>query len=791
MDLLGRVASSRPGEGRARVWSEAGLERHATGQSLLFGLGGGALLLVLLLALLSGLARRDRWSVRLAAVLGAFLLYDLSVTGLGARWLWPGWPRWAMAAPPVLAALTGLLAIAFSRAYVDSARHHPRLDRLARAVAVLDVGCALAAALGGRLPLAIWAGAPAAALSFVTMVSLGVAAVRRGDGPSRWFLASCLLVTTFGLAYIAAILGALPAIAGTLAGLRPALLAASALLFVGVLVRVEAERRAAAAGLERAVAERTASLQESVGRLEVEVAERYRVEVRLREADERFRVAFETSPDAINLTRLSDGVYLAINEGFTGLTGWTEADVLGRSALALQIWVEPEARDRLVAGLKARGQVMNLETRFRGKDGRIITGLMSARAVELGGVPCLLSITRDISAMRRAEAERDALAEQLRQAQKLEAIGRLAGGVAHDFNNLLTAITTNASLALFDLPAGDPGRAPFEEIQDAAARATSLTRQLLAFSRRQVIAPRPLDLAAQVTGLEKVLRRVLGEDVALEFAAGASPLVLADPGQVEQVVLNLAVNARDAVKAGGRIRVSTADVEVAGEDRAAERAPGRYGAIEVEDDGGGIDPEVLPHIFEPFFTTKRGKGTGLGLSTVYGIATQHGGFVDVDSTPGRGTRFRVCFPVAREPVRPAPPPEAAQPQPGAGETVLLAEDEPSVRDATAALLTRLGYRVLPARDGADALAVAAAHPGRVDLLLTDVVMPGMNGLDLAGRLAVLRPGLAVVYMSGYTQDVLGQAGVLEEGLILVQKPFQPGRLAAALRRALAGAAAQV
>jgi signal transduction histidine kinase/ActR/RegA family two-component response regulator len=419
----------------------------------------------------------------------------------------------------------------------------------------------------------------------------------------------------------------------------------------------------------------------------------------------------------------------------------------------------------------------------------VVIGLMSAQLVQLGGRPHILSITRDISEMRRAEEERDALADQLRQAQKLEAIGRLAGGVAHDFNNLLTAITTNASLALLDLPPGDPGRAPFEEIEDAAARATSLTRQLLAFSRRQLIAPRPLDLAVHVAGMSTMLRRVLGEDVALAFVGtGDAPVVQADPGQVEQVVLNLAVNARDAVRPGGRIRVATVAVEVPPGELGGERVPGRYGAIEVEDDGAGIDPEVLPHIFEPFFTTKHGKGTGLGLSTVYGIASQHGGFVEVESRPGSGTRFRVCFPAAAEPVRPAAQPATVAPLPGGTETVLLAEDEPAVREVTRALLARLGYRVLVARDGADALALAAGHAGPIHLLLSDVVMPGLNGRELAGRLQAARPGLAVVYMSGYTQEVVSQAGVLEEGLILVQKPFQPGPLAAALRRALAEAA---
>jgi PAS domain S-box-containing protein len=790
-DLLLRVATSRPAVVDASLWTEAGLEARAVRLGQLAGLESGALLVVILLSLVSALVRRDRWSVRLGGVLAGYLTYELAASGQAARWLWPDAPRWAVAAPPVLAALTALLGLVYARAYVDAARQHPRLDRAGRALSWLVGACATAALLvpfAGPAHLAIYLGVAPAVLVFLFLVALASAAVRRGDLPARWFLASCLVVAGFGLAYAGAVAGLLPAGAGSLGILRLALLGASLLLFVGGMVKVEAERRAASAGLSRAVAERTSDLRETVDRLQVEVLERERAERRLREADERFRVAFDTSPDSINLNRLSDGVYLAVNQGFTRITGWGEAEVLGRSSADLQIWVDPSDRDRLVAGLRATGTVKNLEARFRFKDARVVDGLMSAQLVQLGGVPYILSITRDITEMRRAEQERDALADQLRQAQKLEAIGRLAGGVAHDFNNLLTAITTNASLALLDLPRDDASRASFEEIQDAAARATSLTRQLLAFSRRQVIAPRSLDLGRQVTGLAGVLRRLLGEDVAIAFPDGDAPAVLADPGQVEQVVLNLAVNARDAVRAGGHISVTTRAVTVAPAEGGADRAPGRYGAIEVVDDGPGIEAEVLPHIFEPFFTTKQGHGTGLGLSTVYGIATQHGGFVEVRSAPGQGARFLVCFPASGEPPRAEGAPGGpAGPLAGGREKVLLVEDEPAVREATRALLARLGYQVLVARDGADALALADTHAARIDLLLTDVVMPGLNGRQLAERLLARRPGLAVVYMSGYTEEVVDQAGVLEEGLILVQKPYQPEELAAALRQALARA----
>jgi CheY-like chemotaxis protein len=367
----------------------------------------------------------------------------------------------------------------------------------------------------------------------------------------------------------------------------------------------------------------------------------------------------------------------------------------------------------------------------------------------------------------------------------MEAVGRLAGGVAHDFNNLLTVITTNANLSLLEIPEDDPCRPSFSEIQDAARRAGALTRQLLAFGRRQVIALKPLDLSAHVAGMEDMLRRLLGEDLELSFELDRELLpVMADRGQVEQVLVNLAVNARDALPAGGRITVTTRARSVSPARAGDDRLAGRYGVLSVRDTGQGMPPEVRERVFEPFFTTKQ-HGTGLGLATVYGIARQHGGFVDVESEPGRGSAFHVFFPLAPASAVAVEAPERAPgPLPGGDETLLLVEDEDAVRHATRLLLERLGYRVLAARDGAEGLATAASFDGPIHLLVTDVVMPRMSGRELARAIVAHRPGLPVLYVSGYSREVVTGHGLLEPGLRLLQKPFDPMELAQAVRELL-------
>jgi nitrogen-specific signal transduction histidine kinase/CheY-like chemotaxis protein len=387
--------------------------------------------------------------------------------------------------------------------------------------------------------------------------------------------------------------------------------------------------------------------------------------------------------------------------------------------------------------------------------------------------------------------DRKELEERFRQAQKMEAVGRLAGGIAHDFNNLLMVIQGYADLLAERLPAGEPLRRNAEQIQMASQRAAALTQQLLAFSRKQILAPKVLNVYAVIADMEKILRRLIGEDIHLETSSEENlGLVKADRSQIEQVILNLAVNARDAMPGGGRLTIETANVEL---DSSFTRvpqvlAPGKYVMLAVTDSGMGMDAATQAHIFEPFFTTKeKGKGTGLGLATVYGIVKQSGGYIWVYSEPGHGATFKIYLPriedessslVEREPS------EAHSLPRGSSEMVLLVEDEKGVRELAREYLETSGYQVIEAEDGHTALELAAMHAGPIDVLLTDVVMPGIGGRELAERVVQIRPGIKILYMTGYTDRAIVHHGILETDAVLLQKPFTLATLASKLREIL-------
>ncbi|NUQ92913.1 MAG: response regulator [Gemmatimonadaceae bacterium] len=396
-----------------------------------------------------------------------------------------------------------------------------------------------------------------------------------------------------------------------------------------------------------------------------------------------------------------------------------------------------------------------------------------------------VDITEQVEASQ-AVRERE---EQLRHAQKMEAVGQLAGGVAHDFNNLLTVLKVNSELLIEALDARDPRREPAIEIRGATDRAASLTRQLLAFSRKQILNPRVVDLNVIVDNVRPMLARLIGEDIVI--ATKTRPgigAVLADAGQLEQILMNLLVNARDAMPDGGRVTIETANVELDGRyavERRVNVAPGRYVLLSVSDSGTGMPAEVCERVFEPFFTTKEpGKGTGLGLSTVYGIVKQSGGYIWVYSEPGKGATFKIYFPRLAEETQAHGEERDVAPPPGGTETVLLVEDEDAVRRLARRILEQRGYTVIEGRNGVDALAAAERHAGHIDLVLTDVVMPGMSGRDLVQRLRERGEIFAQLFMSGYTDDEVVRRGVVEQGARFLQKPFTAHAMLAAVREAL-------
>jgi len=519
-----------------------------------------------------------------------------------------------------------------------------------------------------------------------------------------------------------------------------------------------------------------------------DITQRRESERLLQESEARFRTAFMTVADAHYIATRDEGRLLAVNDRFEGVFGYGREEVLGRTSLELNLYADPGDRRRMLDELRAQGRVRDLEIMARRKNGETIPVLMSVSELGMGDQALILGVIRDVSEQRRTGEALRSLEEQFRRAQRLEAVGRLAGGVAHDFNNILTAITGYTELLLSDFGTDDPRRGDLQEIQAAAQRAASLTRQLLAFSRKQVLQARVLDLNEVVQAIEKMLRRLIGEDVSLEFrpAAGLGP-VRADPGQLEQVILNLAVNARDAMPAGGRLTIETSNVELDASDTGGHAGvtPGPYVTLAVSDTGTGMSAETLSHIFEPFFTTKeQGKGTGLGLATVHGIVAQSGGHITVHSEPDRGATFKVYLPRVDH-VGEAPATVREAPRATVGrETVLVAEDDRAVREVVAATLGQRGYRVLRARDGQAALRMARDLGGRLDLLLTDIVMPGMTGRELEQALAAEHPTLQVLYMSGYTDDAVVRHGVLEEGVPYIQKPFTPDALALKVREVL-------
>jgi two-component system cell cycle sensor histidine kinase/response regulator CckA len=521
----------------------------------------------------------------------------------------------------------------------------------------------------------------------------------------------------------------------------------------------------------------------SIPMIDTDITAAKQAEIRLRESEERFRSLAETISEIFWIRDAGTGRFEYVSPAFEAITGlrsqalydsptiWANAihpDDRDRVAQAVQRTLRQGTLDEIYRLVRPDGTVRWLHERafpVRGPDGRLVR---------------MVGTAADVTQSRRVE-------EQLQQSQKMEAIGRLADGVAHDFNNLLTVIIGHCDIlfARPDLP--EPVLSALRPIAAAADRASALTSQLLGFSRKTILRPQVVNLNDIVRELGDMLPRLIGGRI--RFLALLSPELdrpRVDPGQVGQIILNLAVNARDAMPEGGRLTVETANVEITSEAAPPDRMPGPYVMLAMTDTGTGMTPEVRAQIFDPFFTTKRvGEGTGLGLSMVFGIVQQSGGFIGVYSEPGAGTTFRIFFPAIRDGA-PLPVPSPATRRAAGGETVLLVEDERDVRDLARLALEDQGYRVLTATDGPKALWLLAQNAGAIHALVTDVVMPGMSGPGLAQLMKLHHPGLRVLFMSGYTDDAMLRHGLLEADVAFIQKPFPPAELARQLRALLDG-----
>ena len=512
---------------------------------------------------------------------------------------------------------------------------------------------------------------------------------------------------------------------------------------------------------------------------------RRRAEAALRESEARYRRIIETTNEGVMMLDASNLAIFA-NRRMGTLLGYEPAEILGRSIFDLAHETSRAALALHLGQPSQNGVASQIETRLVRKDREDLWVLLdSTPLLDDDGRPSgTLVMVMDVTQRRQLE-------DQLRQAQKMEAIGRLAGGVAHDFNNLLSVILSYTNLVIGGLKSGDPIRADLEEVEKAGERARELTHQLLAFSRKQVIEPRHLDLNHVIREMERMVRRLLGESFDLSLLTDHQlGTVFADPGQVEQIVMNLVVNARDAMPEGGKITIETGNVDLDQSYALAHHdvRPGSYVLLAVTDSGSGIDPVILGRIFEPFFTTKdAGQGTGLGLSTVFGIVKQSGGHIWVYSERGKGTTFKIYLP--RKDALPDPL-SAAAPAPASlrgTETILLVEDEQQVRAAARVILRRQGYNVLEAQNGGEGFLICERYQGKIDLLITDVVMPHMSGKELATRLAGMRPEMRVLFLSGYTENSIVHHGILDSGVSFLQKPITPDSLARKARAVLDGA----
>jgi two-component system, cell cycle sensor histidine kinase and response regulator CckA len=517
-----------------------------------------------------------------------------------------------------------------------------------------------------------------------------------------------------------------------------------------------------------------------------DVTERKQAEEALLESEANFSKAFISNPAPLVIEEVDTGRTINVNDRWVQLIGYTREELIGRTSGELGIWADIESRKSLIKKLKEKGHIKDEPVEFRTKSGDKVQALWSVELIKIAGRQFILGMMYDLIERIKSEQEKETLQRQLFQSQKMESVGRLAGGVAHDFNNMLSVILGHTEMALEQVAADDPLFDDLQEINKSARRSADLTRQLLAFARKQTAAPKILDLNATVDDMLRMLRRLIGEQIQLVWQPGSDLWsVKMDPSQLDQILANLCVNARDAIAGMGTITIAAENVTLDGVllDEPDTPISGDYVRLSVMDDGCGMDQQTLVNIFEPFFTTKPlGEGTGLGLSTVFGIAKQNAGFVQVQSAPGQGTTFILYLPrYVMQEVQPATPVSTPSRVHG---SILVVEDEPSILSMTVQMLERQGYTALGAATPGEALRFAREHAGDIDLLMTDVIMTEMHGRDLAKKMLALYPGIKCLFMSGYTADVIAEHGMLEEGFNFIQKPFSMKDLGDKIRSVL-------
>lgn len=513
----------------------------------------------------------------------------------------------------------------------------------------------------------------------------------------------------------------------------------------------------------------------------VSILNRRSIERKLRLSEEKFSKAFHSSPDWFTISTLADGRYLEVNDGFLRATGYDRKEVIGKSALELGIWADPQERQAMVDALTHLGTMKNQHVKFRTKSGDIVTMLRSSELITIDNTPCTISIGRDITEYKRME-------EQLHKAQKLESLGTLTGGIAHDFNNMLTAIIGYGDLLGLKLGEQHPQRAYVDQILSTAKKATSLTQSLLSFGKRQHLEMEKASLNDIVLNMKNLLRRIMREDIEIRLLLSDEPLIgHINTGQMEQLMINLATNASDAMPNGGVFAIATKPGTIDAPFIQAHGfgKEGKYAVLSLSDNGIGMDEKTRERIFEPFFTTKGTvKGTGLGLAMVYGIVKQHDGFIHVYSEPGAGTTFKIYLPLSLDQVLAETISSTVVAPVGGRETILVAEDDEHVRNLMRELLTEYGYTVIEATDGQIAVDRFRAHREEIDLVILDVIMPKKNGREAFSAIRALNPAVKCIFVSGYTDDIIDQRSILEEGLTFVSKPVTPTDILRRIREVL-------